>query len=123
MAGVRRFHEEPVDSRGIAPERGQSRSFSDRPSSLQSLRQEFSQGLRRAWGVRSREESKGILLRVWEAAGSQDPPCFLFFFLFFSETGRQHCSEEDWSFRLLGTLCPSMHSRDRLEPLQIRRVV
>lgn len=48
---------------------------------------------------------------------------FFSFFFFFSETGRQHCSEEDWSFRLLGTLCPSMHSRDRLEPLQIRRVV
>lgn len=46
----------------------------------------------------------------------------MFSFLF-SETGRQHCSEEDWSFSLLGTLCPSRHSRDHLEPLQIRRVV
>lgn len=108
-------------SRGIAAERGQSRSFSDRPSSLQSLRQDFSQALGRAWGgVISGEESEGILLRVWEAAGSQEPPCFLFFF---SETGCQHCSEEDWSFSLLGTLCPGRHSRDHLEPLQIRRVV
>lgn len=88
VTGVRRFHEEPVDSSGgIAAERGQSRSFSDRPSSLQSLRQEFSQGLGRAWGVRSGEESEGILLRVWEADGSQEPPCFLFFFLFFLRLG------------------------------------
>lgn len=108
-------------SGGIAAERGQSRSFSDRPSSLQSLRQEFSQAPGRAWGVRSGEESEGILLRVWEVAGSQETPCFLFFFFF--ETRRQHCSEEDWSFSLLGTLCPSRHSRDHLEPLQIRRAV
>lgn len=37
-------------SGGIAAERGQSRSFSDRPSSLQSLRQDFSQALGRARG-------------------------------------------------------------------------
>lgn len=107
--------------RYVAAERGQSRSLSDRPSSLQSLRQEFSQAPGRAWGVRSGEESAGILLCVWEAAGSRETPCFLFFF--FLETGRQHCSEDDWSFSLLGTLCPSRHSRDHLEPLQTRRVV
>lgn len=100
--------------RYVAAERGQSRSLSDRPSSLQSLRQEFSQAPGRAWGVRSGEESAGILLCVWEAAGSQRR--HVFFSFFFLETGRQHCSEDDWSFSLLGTLCPSRHSRDHWNP-------